>query len=260
MGKPFINWIGGKRRLAKDIIPRIPMSYDRYVEPFLGGGAIFFHLRPKEALLSDVNDELIDTYRAIREEPWGVIKELERIKYLRDTHGERFYLQILNDYSPKCEIKRAARFIFLSKLSFRSIMAGNRKQNLGVYYFKKIFDVDNILDCHRCLIEGGVYLEKCSYKDIHVGKGDFVYLDPPYLGQGQRMYKHKFTLKDHVKLAEWCKRIHDNGVKFMLSNSYYKESVDLYSDFRQITLDKFDHMKTLGSGYTGGKELLVRNY
>src|SRR5205809_2690459 len=129
---PLLKWPGGKRKIAQAILPLIPGEYRRYYEPFFGGGALFFSLRPKGAILSDKNIELISLYKQIRDNPEGVIRSLRR---LRNTE-ESYYA--VRGSNPRTEAAKAARLIYLCTLAFNGIHRVNLRGEFNVPYGNKI--------------------------------------------------------------------------------------------------------------------------
>ena len=256
--KPFVNWAGGKSRLLKEIIPRFPSSFGKYHEPFLGGGAVFFGAKIKgEAILSDICNELIECYRVVRDNPFELIKELNVIKYLKETHDERMFRQ-MKEYEPVCPIKKAARLIYLTKHCYRSIDPLNKKymsQLLNRQYSKVFFNRDNILKCSNALT--GKEIVCCRYDDDVGSSGDFFYFDPPYYNVSRNLYKNDMTSFDeHKDLASHLKALDDCGRKFMLSHSYNKEICELYKYYDIVKISAKYTMKD--KGFTD--EIIVRNY
>ena len=258
MALPFITWPGGKTRLLKELIPRMPRDFKKYWEPFLGGGALFFKVRPKEAVLSDANAELINCYDAIKSDPEAVIRSLKMVQYQRDTHPERFFRQVYDDYLPSGIYNQAARYIFISKHCSRGLIKrGSTCQLLGQSYRKhNFFNEEKIRRCGKALKNATVV--KWPYRLINPQEGDFVYFDPPYYSTDD-VYSDNFTEKDHIRLRNICNALDVKGVKFMLSNSWNKETREWYKDFNCISIGVNYGMKA-GLQKGASQELLVRNY
>lgn len=263
--KPFLTWVGGKSLLAKHIIPRLPSDFKAYHEPFVGGGAVFFSLEPCQqidAVLSDVNPELINCYTVVRDHPTKLIHSLEMLEYSRDTHDERFFRQVQGEYNPANKVQSAARFIFVTKHCFRGKDPSNRKnlsQLLGKAYFKEFFSRNNILKCSSAL--QGTLIGRNSYKEILPIKDHFYYLDPPYYDVSRDLYRDDMTsIDEHIELRDYCIEIDKAGAKFMLSNSCNKVTLDLYKDFNIIKLKTKYPTRNMDKDYKGTYEILVRNY
>lgn len=258
--KPFVAWPGGKSRLLKEIIPRFPESFRRYYEPFLGGGSVFLGAGiHKVSYLSDINEDLVNCFRQVRDNPYELIRELEAIKYQMDTHEERFFRQIRDDYSPTNEIKKAARFIFLSRTSYKS---GSKFQSqlLGKQYRYSIYSKSNIIKCSYIL--KGSMISCRPYISSIGDRDDFFYLDPPYFNVSSGMYKDDLTtFKEHTTLRNHCIEIDQGGAKFMLSNSCNDQTLDLYKDFNIIKVKvNYPMKRRFENNYKGDYEIIVRNY
>ena len=261
MAVPFVAWPGGKSRLLKEIIPRFPNAYSAYWEPFVGGGSVYFKEKPGvPAYISDLDEELMDCYRAVRESPEEVVRELEFIKYQRDTHTERFFRQVAGEYKPKCIFKRTARYIYISKHCFRGLtVRGSKSQSSGSSYWGlTFFNKKNIFDCSK-ILNRSTTISSRGYSDCCPAKGDFVYLDPPYYDVTS-YYKNAFTEQDHIDLSNWCDRISKAGVKFMLSSSWNEKTLQWYRGFTCTRVNLNYAMKAGLQTGISSSELLVRNY
>src|SRR5699024_4762605 len=189
--RPFVKWVGGKRQLLDDLIQRLPETFAGYFEPFIGGGALFWHLYNAEATgdhqpgIGDFNEELINAYKVIKETPLELISCLEQF-----VNTEEFYYEVrawdrCNTYAQRSSIQKAARFIYLNKTGFNGLYRVNRKnQNnvpFGRYKNPKIVDKENILACSKTLQKADIYQGDFETLSTKVTEGDFVYLDPPYV-------------------------------------------------------------------------------
>jgi DNA adenine methylase len=180
---PILKWAGGKTRLAGQISAFFPDKFDRYVEPFLGGAAIFLTLSPgTKSLLSDANDELINLYRVVRDRPERLIDKLEEY---RERYSEEFYYFLRNTV-PKGVVAQAARTIFLNKTCFNGLYRLNKQGVFNVSFGHRrkcpeLYNRDNIIEVSRRL--GSVELKVSDFEDImeRTGDGDLVYCDPPYV-------------------------------------------------------------------------------
>lgn len=221
--RPFIKWAGGKQALLPTILKRFPASFDRYFEPFLGGGAVFLGVRPKAAVIADHNRWLIDTYRAVRRSTGRVIAALGQLENTREA-----YLEIRAREPWQLGLaERAAQFIYLNKTGFRGLFRVNRKGQFNVpygAYDRRTHSPDHLRAVGRAL--RGVDL-RCG--DFEAGlrgvrRTDFVYLDPPYVKLGgysdfNRYTENQFTEDDHRRLADHVKHLDKKGVRWLLSQS-----------------------------------------
>lgn len=278
--KPFVKWVGGKRQLLSELEQRVPDKIDVYFEPFLGGGALFFHLanRISQAHLSDNNEELITAYQAIRSNPNLLIRELsthknteEHFQQIRDADRDVDYKW---NWSP---IQKAARFIYLNKTCFNGLYRVNSKGEFNVPYGKypnpKIVDSENIYACHEILTRPGVFLQTKSYESVYseiqtivnLGRSVFVYLDPPYIplsitSSFTQYSKDGFTMKDQKELKSFCDALTNMGVKWMQSNSSAPIVFDMYKDY---TVEVVSANRSVSANPSSRKvisETIIRNY
>jgi DNA adenine methylase len=247
--RPFLKWVGGKTQLLPELIARIPNQIDRYFEPFIGGGAFFFYLQPKRATIVDINQELINTYRVIKEKPEELIEDLKQHIYSKE-----YYYQIRNidraiEYQLWSDVQKASRLIYLNKTCFNGLYRVNRSGQfntpIGKYKNPKIVDETNLRACSQVLqntkIIHGSFLQieqqVETFNKMSVQKNDFVYFDPPYAplnatsnftGYSQNGFDESMQLS----LRNLCLRLTAKNVRFMLSNSNAPLILDLYRDFK----------------------------
>src|SRR3569833_99185 len=233
--KPFLKWAGGKTQLINELTRFIPSDYNTYVEAFLGGGALFFHLKPERAILSDINPELINCYQVVRDNVEELILALRRF-----TNTEDFYYQIRAiDISLASDVERAARFIFLNKTCFNGLYRENRNGDFNVPYGKNktanLCDEDRLYAAHFALANAKLIC--ADYKTVlrrYVQHNDFVFLDPPYVPAGgfsdfQRYTKDCFYDSDHIELRNEFNRLTRIGAKIILTNSNTEFVKELYA-------------------------------
>lgn len=233
--RPFLRWAGSKRRLLPKILPRLPTKYDRYVEPFLGGGSLFFALRPEKAVLSDLNRDLIRAYRAVRDDVEQVIEALRTFKYSKAE-----YYRARDDLVPADRWERAARFIFLNKTCWNGLYRENLKGHFNVPFGKtggkNFLNADELRAASGALRGAKLFCQDFKETLSTIRRNDFVYLDPPYVtshtSNGFIEYNSRlFKWEDQVLLANECVRITKIGAKFLMTNGAH-ESVDaLYHVF-----------------------------
>lgn len=265
LARPFLKWAGGKGQLLPQFSALVPTRFDRYHEVFLGGGALFFGLEPKRARLTDLNEELIDCYRAVRDDVEGVITALRAHKYDK----EHFYR--VRDMNPRrlSPQKRAARMIFLNKSAFNGLYRVNSQGRFNVpfgrYKNPQICDAENLRACSKVL--AGVELEVADFSAVldHAKKGDFVYFDPPYVPVSDTAYftaysPGGFGWHDQQRLADVFRALAKRGVKVMLSNSDTPEVHELYAGFRIETVAATRRINSQANGRGKIGELVVMSY
>ena len=268
--KPFLRWVGGKNRLVKFLIEFMPSNFstdNTYYEPFLGAGNLFFRKQPKNAILSDRNKELIESYQAIQKHPELVYKYLNQ--HLSKTCKE-YYYEKRNEYNnSKSSIKKAALFIYLNKTSFNGIWRVNTKGEFNVPYGYKeppslpskndLFNISKSLE-NTILIHKD-YKESVNEADF----GDFIYFDPPYPPLNGTSYfthytKDRFTKEDHSELASIAKMLDERGCLIMISNADIPFIRSLYDDSFYIHELKVTRwIRTDGKRYKVG-EVIITNY
>lgn len=242
---PLLKWPGGKRSLLPEIVGLLPVSSNRYFEPFLGGAAVFFALKPQRAILSDTNADLINLYLQIRDAPTAVIRILKTYK-----NSEDFYYKV-RAAKPRSPEKRAARLLFLTTLSFNGIHRVNLSGEFNVPYGRKIHlppcDESRILDASRVLARA--QLKSCDFEAATLGARarDLVYFDPPYTvahsNNGFVKYNEKiFSWEDQVRLAQHARRLAERGCFILVSNADHPTVRALYKGFRQKTVHRFSRI------------------
>ena len=238
---PFLKWPGGKRRLVPAILPLIPKSYRRYYEPFLGGGAVFFALRPRRAWLSDTDADLINCYQQVRDNPECVIQRLLTLK-----NSESDYYSI-RAQRPRALDIRAARLIYLATLSFNGIFRRNRRGDFNVPYGHKTHldpcDQERVLAASRSLRRARLVCSDFENAVNSAGRGDVVYCDPPYTvahgANGFLKYNARiFSWDDQVRLAALARRLADRGCRVLVSNANHPSLINLYKGFNRLVLSR----------------------
>lgn len=265
--RPFVKWAGGKSQLLEQMSEYFPKEFKRYFEPFLGGGAVFFKLKPENAILSDKNYELINAYNVIKDNPESLIEQLE--KYQRIQLNRETYNRIRSKV-PKDPIMRAARFIFLNKTCYNGLYRVNSKDGFNVPLggYKKVprlFDRNTILSISKTLKNTETICDDYEHVLSKAAEGDFIYLDPPYSTNGGGFTDYtsdSFSDNDQENLAKIVKSLHRRGCPIMLSNSNTEHIQRLYSDlkFTIHTLMADRMINCVGSKRKGFSELLITNY
>jgi DNA adenine methylase len=234
-GAPLLKWPGGKRNLLKHILPLLPVTFNRYYEPFAGGAALFFALQPKIAVLSDNNPDLINCYIQVRDRPDEVIARLKKLK-----NTEQDYYKIRGKV-PTDEVARAARFIYLLSLSFNGIHRSNLKGEFNVPYGynadSQFCDTVKILAASAALSSAELKCEDFESSVASAENGDVVYLDPPYtVAHGKNgfiKYNAKiFSWDDQIRLANLARNLIKRGCKVIISNAHHSSILNIYKDFK----------------------------
>lgn len=260
--KPVIRWIGGKSQLLPEIIQRIPKFFGTYIEPFVGGAAVYLALTPTNAVLSDNNDELINFYVTVRKQPTDVAALFRTFKNDKET-----YLNIRSwdrqtsfKYDP---VMRAARFLYLNKTAFQAMWRVNRNNQHNTPYGrpKSIRLVSGTLE-EFARTTANVEFRNDSFEPSfeRMLTNDFAYIDPPYVGAYTSYTSGGFSIADHERLRDCCVAANERGVKLLISNSDCEWVRNAYSMFtiEQVNVKRNVAAKTSSRGRT--TELLIRNY
>jgi DNA adenine methylase len=276
--KPFVKWVGGKRQLAKQFRDKKlypPNGFDfenaTYFEPFVGGGAMFFDLMPKKAVLSDMNSELVRTYNIIKNDVDSLIKNL---KIYQKKHNKDFYLKIrAQNVNRLSDLSIATRFIYLNRTCFNGLYRVNKSGQFNVPYGKYnnplICDEINLCRVNESLKD--VKILHQDYKNVlkKAKKGDFIYFDPPYYPVNRTSnftsyVKESFLEKEQTELRDTFLELHKRGCFVMLSNSDTPFINELYSGInKNIKINKVFAGRAInskGSGRGKVKEVVIINY
>ena len=246
--KPFLRWAGGKRWLKKEIDQLVNINnYQNYHEPFVGGGAILFHLKPNNAYISDVNKELIDTYLAIKENPNLVIENLKKLK----KDKESYY--IIRSQKFNNSFAKASQFIYLNQMSFNGIYRVNANGGYNVPYGsreKYEFDYENILLVSKFL--QNITITHCDFQESlnNVRENDLVFLDPPYTIahnlNGFVQYNQKiFSLEDQYRLTAAIDQIKQVEANYILTNAAHAKVKEIF-DKENDTIKEVSRASVVG--------------
>ena len=266
---PLVKWVGGKRQLMFELLKNMPESYNRYFEPFIGGGALFFELQPENGYISDINAELINLYSVVRDNVYELIQDLNKHEITKDYFLKIRNLDRTEKYNTLSNVEKAGRFIYLNRTCFNGMYRVNAQGQFNVpfgnYKNPRIVDADNLINCSKLLKNTEIKCADFSEVLNKVKKGDFVYFDPPYVPLSETSSftsytKDGFDIDMQFKLREVCDELASMGVKFMLSNSDTKLVHELYSSYK---INKVFASRAINANANGrGKitEVLVKNY
>jgi DNA adenine methylase len=263
--RPFLKWVGGKGQLLSQLWPMLPGQFGRYIEPFLGGAALFFALRPARAVLSDVNEELIDCYRSVRDDVDGVIAALGKHRHDRD----HFYAVRGLDPSALPLPERAARTIFLNRTGFNGLYRVNSSGRFNVPFGSHrnptICDEANLRACSLAL--RGVRLEVRDFGKVarSARRGDLVYFDPPYAPVSSTSdftayAAGGFGWEQQERLAAVFGRLARRGVQVLMSNSDVPTLHALYEGFPLRVVHAARAINSVASKRGPVREIVVRGY
>jgi len=274
--KPFVKWAGGKRQLVPVLNENLPQIFGTYYEPFLGGGALLFHMLTEhdeqKCSISDLNSDLVLSYATIRDRVDDLIISLRKHEKNYQKDSKSYYYSI-RESNPRSEIEKTSRLIFLNRTCFNGLYRVNRKGKfnvpLGKYSNPNIVNEDNLYAVSNVLQSSRISIQCRDFEAVlrDVKKDDLVYFDPPYQPVSDTAnftsYTNKdFTYDDLSRLADLCMKLDSKGCKVMLSNSNSKEVADMFS-VKPWTMTKIRANRSINSNSkkrTGHFELLIKNY
>lgn len=270
---PFVKWAGGKRQLISQIKERMPKSYNRYYEPFVGGGAVIFSLLPENALINDINRSLINTYRQICDKPDIFLQEINKLDKTMWEDGKEYYYFLREHYNDKLmreefDVELAALFVFINKHCFNGLYRVNGKGLFNVPYNNSrsvSCDEERIREVSRYLkkvtIMEGDFQSACT----NASQGDFVFLDSPYAPLNPTSFKsytkEGFDIESHKRLASLYKELTERGCYCMLTNHNTDLINELYSDSGfKIDIVRVKRMINSDASNRVGEEVIICNY
>lgn len=274
--KPFVKWAGGKRQLIPILNQNLPESFGTYYEPFLGGGALLFHIltdkNGQKCSISDLNSDLVLAYTTIRDRIDALITSLKNHEKNYQKDSESYYYSI-RESNPRSEIEKTSRLIFLNRTCFNGLYRVNSKGKfnvpLGKYSNPNIINEENLRAVSHILQSSRISIKCRDFEAVlrDAKKGDLVYFDPPYQPVSATAnftsYTNKdFTYDDLTRLAELCLKLDSRGCKVLLSNSDSKEVADIFAQ-NPWKITKIEANRSINSNSkkrTGHFELLIKNY
>ena len=256
---PFLKWAGGKRAVIPEIVRVLPASFNTYFEPFLGGGAVFFGLDNsiKDAYLSDLNAELMLTYRILQKFPDALI---EQLKEHQKKHSTRYYSRVRDKgHAEKDPIKVAARFIYLNKTCYNGLYRVNRagKFNvpMGSYKNPKICDEDNLYAVSEVLQKATLRFH--SFTKIQPGPRDLVYCDPPYDETFTAYTNGRFVSSDQIALKNACDVWRAKGAYVIVSSSDTELIRKTWQGYKITEISAPRNISCKGDGRNKVTELII---
>lgn len=264
----FLRYPGGKGKLLVYLTKLIPddvKTSGRYIEPFVGGGSVFLSLQPQEALISDLNNELIDLYKGIRNYPHKVWETFEDF-----PSGRTAYYEIRDEhYVQRPQYYRAARTLFLNRTCFKGMWRHNPEGRFNVGYGGEdrrwVITHESILELSRIFKKAEI--RKSDYARIlnQVQDGDFIFLDPPYKpGEREMVQAHyingRFTFKDQARLASKLREISSSRkVNWLMTNSAHPDVCGLYQGFNIKRIPR-GVSQVIGVHTDDSNEVVISNY
>lgn len=270
---PFLKWVGGKRQLMPSIVELLPKNIKElnYFEPFIGGGAVLFHLQPKNAIINDFNEELINVYNVIKNNLNELIVDLKN----HENNADYFYqirsLDRTEEFKNLTSIQRASRIIYLNKTCFNGLYrvnnAGEFNAPFGRYKNPNIVNEPTLKAVNKYLNSNNVILRSGDYADIltDANENSFVYLDPPYhpISENSNFTGYVqggWNIFDQIRLREFCDQLNERGIKFLLSNSSAPLIKDQYENYTITTVKANRAINSNGAERGEVDEFLIRNY
>jgi len=274
--KPFVKWAGGKRQLIPTLNQNLPDSFGTYFEPFLGGGALLFHMlterNGQKCSISDLNSDLVLSYITIRDRIDGLITSLKNHERNYQKDSKSYYYSVRKS-NPRSAIEKTSRLLFLNRTCFNGLYRVNSKGKfnvpLGKYTNPNIVNEENLRAVSSILQASKVSIKCRDFEAVlsDAKKGDLVYFDPPYQPVSTTAnftsYTNKnFSFDDLNRLAELCNNLDAKGCKVLLSNSDSDDVSELFSK-KPWKVSKIQANRSINSDSkkrTGHFELLIKNY
>lgn len=268
MADPILKWAGGKRKLSDEIISLMPKDYRKrvYHEPFFGGGAVFFQIKPKKGSINDVNKHLINFYRIVRDKPDELVETARQYPYEKEVYYE---LRDRFNHEEITDVEQAALLLYFNKTGFNGLYRVNSKNEFNVpfgrYKNPTIVPEDRIYEASELLKDVEIFNKDFTYIIDYSNTGDLVYFDPPYLPVSDTSdftsySSDGFSYDDQLMLVDTCNKLDEKGVYFVLSNSNVKVLVDKYEEhFTVHTVQAARSINSKASKRGAVNEILVSN-
>ncbi|WP_373542461.1 DNA adenine methylase [Chamaesiphon sp.] len=268
---PFLKWVGGKRQIMPTIEQHLPKGIKSYIEPFIGGGAVLFHLQPKNAIINDFNSELVNVYNVIKNDVENLILDLQK----HENQPQYFYkiraLDRTEAFASLSNVERASRIIYLNKTCYNGLYrvnnSGEFNSPFGKYKNPNIVNDPTLRAVSFYLNSNNIRIENTDYETIlkEADKYSFVYLDPPYYPVSESSnftgyIQGGWDESDQIRLKEACDRLNQRKIKFLQSNSCANFIKELYADYYVYTVKANRAINSDGEKRGEIEELLIKNY
>ncbi len=270
---PFLKWVGGKRQLLPKIIEHLPKNIRelRYFEPFIGGGAVLFHLQPENAVINDFNKELINVYNVVKDNLDDLIVDLKNHKNTSEYFYQIRGLDRTDEFLRLSKVQRASRIIYLNKTCFNGLYrvnnAGEFNAPFGRYKNPNIVNEPTLKAVNKFLNKNNISINSGDYSDVleTADENSFIYLDPPYhpISESSNFTGYVqggWDMFDQIRLREVCDILNEKGAKFLLSNSSSPFIKDQYEKYKITTVKAIRAINSNGSDRGEIDEVLIRNY
>lgn len=270
--QPVLKWAGGKRQLIPKILKHITaQSFKTYYEPFLGGGAVFFHLKPVKAVVNDLNAELINVYTVIKNSVEELIAELVKHRNEKDYFYQVREMDRNGELKKMSDVQRAARIIFLNKTCYNGLFRVNSRGEFntpfGKYKNPNIVNAKVLRAVSDYLNESNITLLNVDFEEAvrGVDKDSFVYFDPPYFPvSGSSSFTGYtfggFNMEEQLRLKKACDMLNKKGVRFLLSNSAVSFNFDIYNEYKIEIVEAVRNINSVAGKRGEINEILVRNF
>jgi len=240
---PIVKWAGGKRRLVNNIKALFPEKFNNYYEPFVGGGALFFNLKPNNATIVDLNDQLINFYEQVRDNPIDLLESSDTFENTAETYTKiRSWDREAIEHT---DLEWAARFLYLNKTAYSGMWRVNKNNQMNVPFAgyklarleqktEKYSTKIELLEASELLKRTNIYC--ASYESIIPNENDLVYLDPPYASTWTGYTKERFNSFSQEQLADFCFDLDAKGVYFILSNNHTTNILEYYEGMNIVSV------------------------
>lgn len=269
---PVLKWVGGKRQLIDTFSPLLPKRVLSYCEPFVGGGALLFHLQPNTAYINDINPDLICVYTVIKDKIDELVEELKQYKNESDFfYSVRDWDRDKQKYDLLTDVEKAARILYLNKTCYNGLYrvnnAGEFNSPFGNYRNPNIVNEPVLRAVNAYFNTAKVTFSSLDYAEVlnGISKGTFVYLDPPYdpiseTSSFTGYSKGGFSKNEQIRLRQCCDELNKRGIKFMLSNSATPFILEQYSKYNITIVQAKRAINSVASKRGDVDEVVVRNY
>jgi DNA adenine methylase len=263
---PFLKWAGGKRWFVKKHLDLLPKKFNTYIEPFIGSGAVFFKLNPMTAIINDLNENLMNVYKTIKNNPSDLVHELKKH---HSNHSKNYYYYI-RSHQYDDPLEQAGQFIYLNRTCFNGIYRVNLKGEFNVPIGTKtqvILESDDFLKISERLANVKIFNQDFESIIEMAQEGDFIFVDPPYTvshnNNGFIKYNETlFSWNDQVRLYESLKRAHERHVYFLCTNANHQSINELYEEefFSKDIVSRYSSISGKKSSRNQYEEIVIRNY